>query len=161
MSAAPVRRRKNRKTNTSLQHFGAEALRIHYFVFDLLISNGHDLTRLPLSERRKLLAALTVRSARFRILEQFDIPAADMVSAVRQQQLEGVVAKRKSRGKDLVYVVRVRNGFVPATRRMVYEKLKPLITDRCPFVKLPETGRTLSGTFISGSTVLCSIVRLR
>jgi bifunctional non-homologous end joining protein LigD len=65
------------------------------------------------------------------------------------------------RGKDLVYVVRVRNGFVPATRRMVYEKLKPLITDRCPFVNLPETGRTLSGTFISGSTVLCSIVRLR
>jgi len=65
------------------------------------------------------------------------------------------------RGKDLIYVVRVRNGFVPATRRMVYEKLKPLITDRCPFVNLPETGRTLSGTFISGSTVLCSIVRLR
>jgi bifunctional non-homologous end joining protein LigD len=45
------------------------------------------------------------------------------------------------RGKDLVYVARVRNGFVPATRRMVYEKLKPLITDECPFVNLPETGR--------------------
>jgi ATP-dependent DNA ligase len=27
-----------------------------------------------------------------------------------------------------------------ATRRMVYEKVKPLITDKCPFVNLPETG---------------------
>jgi ATP-dependent DNA ligase len=33
------------------------------------------------------------------------------------------------RGNDLVYVARVRNGFVPATRRTVYEKLRPLITD--------------------------------
>jgi hypothetical protein len=23
---------------------------------------------------------------------------------------------------------------------MVYEKLKPLVTDKCPFVNLPETG---------------------
>src|SRR5919108_2544832 len=38
-----------------LQHFGAESARIHYFVFDLLISNGRDLTKLPLSERRKHL----------------------------------------------------------------------------------------------------------
>jgi DNA ligase D-like protein (predicted ligase) len=174
-----------------LQHFGAEAPRIHYFVFDLLISNGRDLTRLPLSERRKLLAALTLRSPRIRISEQFDIPAADMVSAVRQQRLEGVVAKRKSslyeegkrtgswakmrlnrgqefviggfipgphgvdsvivgyyRGKDLVYVARVRNGFVPATRRMVYERLKPLITEKCAFVNLPETGRARWGEIL-------------
>ena len=102
-------------------------------------------------------------SGRIRISEQFDISADDMISAVRQQQLEGIVAKHKSslyeegkrtgswakmrinkgqelviggflpgphgidsivvgyyRGKDLVYVARVRNGFVPATRRMVY-----------------------------------------
>lgn len=45
------------------------------------------------------------------------------------------------RWKDLLYVARVRNGFVPATRRMVYEKLKLLVTDNCPFVNLPETGR--------------------
>jgi ATP-dependent DNA ligase len=79
-----------------LQHFGAEAPRIHYFVFDLLVSNGRDLTKLALSERRNVLAALNLRSPRIRISEQFDIPAADMVSAVRQQQLEGVAAKRKS-----------------------------------------------------------------
>jgi ATP-dependent DNA ligase len=52
------------------------------------------------------------------------------------------------RGKDLVYVARTRNGFVPATRRSVYEKLKPLITDKCPFVNLPETGRTRWGEIL-------------
>ena len=174
-----------------LQHFGAEAARIHYFVFDLLILTGRDLTKLALSERRTHLGALKLRSPRIRISEQFAIPAADMVSAVRQQQLEGVVAKRKSslyeagkrtgswakmrlnrgqefviggfipgphgvdsiivghyRGRDLVYVARVRNGFVPASRRMVYEKLKPLVTDRCPFVNLPETGRARWGEIL-------------
>jgi ATP-dependent DNA ligase len=29
---------------------------------------------------------------------------------------------------------------VSVTRRMVYERLKPLVTDKCPFVNLPETG---------------------
>jgi hypothetical protein len=28
---------------------------------------------------------------------------------------------------------------------MVYEKLKPLVTDKCPFVNLPETGRARLG----------------
>src|SRR5207245_7522435 len=63
---------------------------------DLLISKGRDLTKLPLSERRELLAVLKLRLPRIRISEQFNISAADMVSAVRQQRLEGVVAKRKS-----------------------------------------------------------------
>jgi bifunctional non-homologous end joining protein LigD len=92
-----------------------------------------------------------------------------MVSAVRQQRLEGVIAKRKDsryeagkrsgswakyrlnrgqelviggyvpgthgldsiivgyyRGKELVHIARVRNGFVPATRRLVFAKLRSL-----------------------------------
>jgi len=44
-----------------LQHFGAEASRIHYFVFDLLVLNGRDLTKLPLSERRELMSTLKLR----------------------------------------------------------------------------------------------------
>jgi len=185
-----------------LQHFTAEASRIHYFVFDLLILKGRDLTRLPLSERRTLLKTIKL-SGRIRLSEQFDIPAADMVSAVRQQALEGVVAKRNAsvyeegkrtgswakmrinrgqefviggfmpgphgvdsiivgyyRDKDLVYVARVRNGFVPATRRMVYEKLKPFITDKCPFVNLPETGRARWGEILDAEKMKqCKWVR--
>jgi bifunctional non-homologous end joining protein LigD len=169
----------------------AEASRIHYFVFDLLILKGRDLTSLPLSERRKLLKSINFPSGRIRISEQLDISADQMLDAVRDQKLEGVVAKRKTsvyeagkrtgswvkmrinkgqefviggfvpgphgidsiivgyyRDKDLVYVARVRNGFVPATRRMVYAKLKPLVIDKCPFVNLPETGRARWGEIL-------------
>jgi len=55
-----------------------------------------DLTGLPLSERRKLLKSIKLRSGWIRLSEQLDISAAEMVSAVRQQGLEGVVAKRKT-----------------------------------------------------------------
>jgi ATP-dependent DNA ligase len=43
------------------------------------------------------------------------------------------------RGDDLVYVARTRNGFVPASRRRLFEKLRPLVKPDCPFVNLPET----------------------
>jgi len=42
------------------------------------------------------------------------------------------------RGRDLYYAARVRAGFVPATRRKVFEQIKLLKTDKCPFVNLPE-----------------------
>lgn len=176
----------------ALQHFKASASRIHYFVFDLLVLRGRDLTNMPLTKRRELMKSVLKRPSQgIRVSEQFDIPADKMLSAVRKQGLEGVIAKRKSslyeagkrtgswakmrlnRGqefvvggfipgphgadsvivgyycdKDLVYVARVRNGFVPATRRMVYEKLKPLVIDRCPFVNLPETGRARWGEIL-------------
>jgi len=36
-----------------LQSYRKEAIHIHYFIFDLLVCNDRDLTKLPLSERRK------------------------------------------------------------------------------------------------------------
>ena len=133
-----------------------------------MICNDRDLTGLPLGERRKLMKSLlNLSSPRLRIAEQFEVSANDMLAAVRQQQLEGVIGKRKDspyepgkrtgawikyrvnrgqelviggyipgphgfdslivgyyRGKDLIYVARVRNGFVPASRRQVFEKIR-------------------------------------
>ena len=43
------------------------------------------------------------------------------------------------RGDHLIYVARVRNGFVPASRRQIFARLKPLLTPKCPFANLPET----------------------
>ena len=51
--------------------------------------------------------------------------------------LDAVIVGVYEKGK-LNYVARVRAGFVPASRRAVYELLKPLVTNVCPFVNLPE-----------------------
>jgi bifunctional non-homologous end joining protein LigD len=165
-----------------LQHSRSQASRICYFVFDVLVYHGHDLTRLPLSERREIMGSvLKFASPRIRIAEHFETSAEKMLSAVRGQGLEGVIAKQKNsryeagkrsgswvkyrlnsgqelviggyvpgahgldsiivgyyRGQDLLYVARVRNGFVPASRRQLFEKLRPLVVPACPFVNLPE-----------------------
>jgi len=42
----------------------------------------------------------------------------------------------------LMYAAKVRNGFVPNTRREVAAKLKGLQIDKCPFANLPERKRT-------------------
>ncbi len=48
-------------------------------------------------------------------------------------------------GDKLMYVARTRNGFVPASRRQVFSKLKHLVTPTCPFANLPETRRSRFG----------------
>ena len=53
------------------------------------------------------------------------------------------------RGEELLFAGRVRAGFVPATRRQVMAKLKPLEIATCPFVNLPEKG---PGRFGEGIT---------
>jgi ATP-dependent DNA ligase len=37
-----------------------------------------------------------------------------------------------------MYVARVRNGFVPASRRHVFEKIRGLASSTMPFVNLPD-----------------------
>jgi len=172
-----------------LQNFRAQASRIHYYVFDLLSWKDRDLTRLPLMERRALLKSVVViRDKRIRVADYFEAAPTDLLSAVRERGLEGVIGKRKdsvyqpgkrsgawikyrvNRGQEfviggyfpgphgvdslivgyygggrLVYVARTRNGFVPASRRQVFSKLKHLVTASCPFVNLPETRRSRFG----------------
>jgi len=43
------------------------------------------------------------------------------------------------RGEDLIYSARVRAGFVPRTRREVFEEIRHLRIAKCPFANLPET----------------------
>jgi bifunctional non-homologous end joining protein LigD len=90
-----------------LAQFRSGAWRIHYFIFDLLVCNDRDLTALPLNKRRDLMkSVLKLRSPRLRIAEQFEVTASDMLAAVRQQQLEGVIGKRK----DSLYEAGKRTG---------------------------------------------------
>jgi ATP-dependent DNA ligase len=120
--------------------------------------------------------------------EYIEASANDMLPVVREQGLEGIVAKRRDslydsgkrtgawikygvnrgqefviggyllgphgldslivgyyRGEDLIYVARVRNGLVPASRRDVFEKLRGLVSPTCPFVNLPDKHRSRWG----------------
>jgi bifunctional non-homologous end joining protein LigD len=42
------------------------------------------------------------------------------------------------KGKQLMFVKKLRNGFVPHTRKEVFAAIAPLRVPRCPFVNLPE-----------------------
>src|SRR5436189_3682024 len=75
-----------------LQNFRAEASRIQYYIFDLLCWKDRDLTRLPLIERRMLLnALLVVNDKRIRIADYVEAAPRDLLAAVREQGLEGIV----------------------------------------------------------------------
>ena len=43
--------------------------------------------------------------------------------------------------KELVFVAKVKNGFVPRVRDAIFPTLKALQTTNCPFENLPEKGR--------------------
>jgi bifunctional non-homologous end joining protein LigD len=142
-----------------------------------------------LVERRALLKSVVViREKRIRIADYFEAAPKDLLSAVREQGLEGIVGKQKDshyqpgkrsgawikyrvncsqefviggyfpgpHGIDslivgyydegkLMYVARTRNGFVPASRRQVFSKLKHFVMPTCPFANLPETRRSRFG----------------
>ena len=42
-------------------------------------------------------------------------------------------------GKDLMFAARVRAGFVPAERALLFDRFRGLDIERCPFRNLPET----------------------
>ena len=45
-------------------------------------------------------------------------------------------------GDKLNFVAKVRSGFVPHVRREVFQRLRGLEIDKCPFLNLPEKRRT-------------------
>jgi hypothetical protein len=61
-------------------------------------------------------------------------------------------------GDELTYVARTRNGFVPASRRQVFSKLKHLVTPSCPFVNFPETRRSRFGEELNAEKMKKAIV---
>jgi bifunctional non-homologous end joining protein LigD len=80
-----------------LQNFTSDSGRIRFFVFDLLCFNNRDLTRLPLIERHDVLRSLVkIDGERIRISDYVEASAEQMLTAVREQHLEGIVGKRKT-----------------------------------------------------------------
>src|SRR5712672_2977610 len=79
-----------------LTHSRTSAPRIRFYVFDLLCLEEQDVTAMPLLERRNLLESLPMNPP-IKLLEYFQISASKILQLVRQNGLEGVVAKRIDR----------------------------------------------------------------
>lgn len=71
----------------------AETRPVTYMVFDVLRLDGHDLTRLPLHDRRALLESLEIGGPRALVPPVYPDGAA-LLRATREQGLEGIVSKR-------------------------------------------------------------------
>jgi bifunctional non-homologous end joining protein LigD len=56
-------------------------------------------------------------------------------------------------GKRLLFIAKIRNGFVPATRRELLERLRKLATDRCPFSNLPEPKNARRGIALTADVM--------
>jgi bifunctional non-homologous end joining protein LigD len=167
-----------------LQNHASNKYTLVFYAFDLLHLAGKSLMREPLLVRRNLLRTEVMPRLRepIRFSETLRASPADLIRVVREQGLEGIVAKRldssyeagrrsgawvKMRinqrqelviggyipapnnfdsilvgyyeGKNLVYAAKVRNGFVPATRRALFERFRGLDRASCPFQNLPES----------------------
>jgi bifunctional non-homologous end joining protein LigD len=77
-----------------LQHRAARGTAIRYFAFDLLHLNGADLQAEPLTARRAALRPLLATSD-LEFSDELPGSAADVIEAVTQVGLEGVMAKRR------------------------------------------------------------------
>jgi bifunctional non-homologous end joining protein LigD len=164
-----------------LHHRSATAGAIRYFAFDLLQLNGKDLQAESLTTRRAALEKILAGSD---VVFSAELPGSpdDVIQAVADVGLEGVVAKRRDSryepgkrsgawqklklqkrqelviggykpensnfqsivvgyydNKKLRFAGRVRAGFTAAQRAALFEMLRPLTTEKCPFTDLPSS----------------------
>ena len=96
-----------RPSFSRLQNFSANANAITFYAFDMPMWKGQDLRAQPLEKRRELLRTKAMpKLPRIYFSDSFDADADKMISAVRSQGLEGIVAKRR----DSLYEPGRRNG---------------------------------------------------
>lgn len=79
-----------------LQNYGAAPGAVFFFGFDVLMLRGRDVMREPLSARRALLEqeVLPTLAEPVRYLAPLDADLATLLRSVREQGLEGLIAKR-------------------------------------------------------------------
>jgi bifunctional non-homologous end joining protein LigD len=79
----------------SLQNWRSEADgELIYYVFDILWLDGHDLTELPLTERREILKSLAPGTGIIRLSENFQTSATEFLKVAGEMGMEGIIAKR-------------------------------------------------------------------
>jgi bifunctional non-homologous end joining protein LigD len=76
-----------------LQHYKPGAGVLVYYVFDVLAYRGRDTRALPLRTRRQIVASV-LKDGIVRQSAVLEAAAEQLIAAVRQQGLEGIIAKR-------------------------------------------------------------------
>jgi DNA ligase D-like protein (predicted ligase) len=81
----------------TLQNYGSSDASVYYYIFDMLVLNGRDVTGEPLIARRKLIEKhiLPKLSDPIRYSPELHASLPDLVHSVKAQGLEGLVAKRR------------------------------------------------------------------
>jgi DNA ligase D-like protein (predicted ligase) len=91
-----------------LQNYRSAKTQILYYIFDVMILSGQDIMKESLDTRRRLLQQHVLRrlAEPIRFSPTLDANLHDLVRSVREQGLEGLVAKRR----DSVYEPGLRSG---------------------------------------------------
>jgi DNA ligase D-like protein (predicted ligase) len=172
-----------------LQNYSSKAATVVYYAFDQLAYREKSLSSLPLQKRREVLeAVLSNASDPIRLSAILNASAEQVIAAVKEQGLEGIVAKRSTsryepgqrsgqwvkyktnqgqefvvggyrvgrnqfdnlaigyyEDKRLVFIAKLKNGFTPAAKKAIHDRLKALETAKCPFDNLPESKNARRG----------------
>ncbi len=78
-----------------LQNKENEQDKLHYYIFDLLWLNGHDLTSFPQTERKKLLETMLKNAPEhIHYVNHIEKEGEAFYNEVEKKQIEGIIAKR-------------------------------------------------------------------
>lgn len=110
-----------------------------YYAFDLLYLDGYDLRRVPLEDRKRILASLLVTGDSLRYSDHYAEQGKALFEIARQKGLEGILAKKRES---------------PYQEHRSREWLKIKITHRLEAViggyTEPEGSRTYFGSIVLG-----------
>jgi DNA ligase D-like protein (predicted ligase) len=81
-----------------LQNYGSSNVPLFFYAFDLLMLERRDIRSEPLERRRELLRTKILSKLKepIRYSPTLDGPLKDLIQSVREQKLEGLIAKRRN-----------------------------------------------------------------
>jgi bifunctional non-homologous end joining protein LigD len=126
-----------------LQNYGKSGGRLAYLVFDILWLDGHDVTKLPLAERKTLLKSLIPSSNIIRYSDHIQKQGLAFYKSAQTENLEGIMAKQ------------IRSTYKPGIRTDQWLKIKTHLRQEaiiCGFTE-PRGSRKYLGALILGLNI--------